>query len=61
MQRGGVEIILERRTGRKVAGCAAIGIVVGFLACLAIEPGEALPLLAILRDPVGPGAIKHAL
>jgi hypothetical protein len=47
MRRGGVAIILERRTGRKELGCAAIGIVFGFLAFLTIEPGEALPLLAI--------------
>jgi hypothetical protein len=53
MQRGGVEIILERRTGRKVLGCAAIGIVVGFLVCLAIEPGEALPLFVFFGILLG--------
>ena len=53
MQRGGVEIILERRTGRKALGCAAIGIVVGFLACLAIEPGEALPLFVFFGILLG--------
>ena len=45
MSGNNIQIVLERRTGRKVVGCLTIGIIIGFLVCLAIEPESALTVL----------------
>ena len=38
MSGNNIQIVLERRTGRKVMGCLIIGIVIGFLVCLQVAP-----------------------
>jgi hypothetical protein len=42
MSGNNIQIVLERRTGRKVAGCMTIGIIIGFLVCLAVAPESAM-------------------
>ena len=47
MQQGGVEIILERRTGRQLMGCLLVGIAITALVCIASKPEEYLTFLIV--------------
>ncbi|HIG84084.1 MAG TPA: hypothetical protein EYQ23_08480 [Verrucomicrobiales bacterium] len=38
MSGNNIQIVLERRVGRKVMGCLTIGIIIGFLVCLKVAP-----------------------
>ena len=47
MSGNNIQIVLERRAGRKVMGCLIIGIIIGFLVCLAIEPESATSMFIL--------------
>jgi len=47
MQRGDVDIVLERRTGRQLMGCLLVGIAITALFCIGIKPEEYLTFLIV--------------
>ena len=47
MSGNNIQIVLERRAGRKVMGCLTIGIIIGFLVCLKVAPEKSMGALIV--------------